>query len=288
MGDNRYCSKDSRYWGVVPRENIRGRPLFVYYSYVPGPGRRRARAPGRSAIGRCSFDHRHSLVAHRTLGEVTLATLARRVTRLRHREACPPFSSHGHSSHRSRPRCPLAVIVRRAHAAAVAHLASDPGDARRARRSASFRRHSGTAGSRRRSRRFANGAPGYREGAEVNHGYGTSRLRSLGPDAAHASGPTQLDELDARAQRSINAAFASCASRDRVGARARGAAGTASRPHARRSPTRATSRSRCSRTSTTARRRPICATRRRSGRRRAVRSPASSRKPLPMLKVSER
>jgi signal peptidase I len=38
MGDNRYCSKDSRYWGVVPKENIRGRPLFVYYSYVPGPG----------------------------------------------------------------------------------------------------------------------------------------------------------------------------------------------------------------------------------------------------------
>lgn len=37
MGDNRYCSKDSRYWGVVPRANIRGRPLFVYYSYVPGP-----------------------------------------------------------------------------------------------------------------------------------------------------------------------------------------------------------------------------------------------------------
>jgi signal peptidase I len=38
MGDNRYCSKDSRYWGVVPRGNIRGRPMFVYYSYVPGPG----------------------------------------------------------------------------------------------------------------------------------------------------------------------------------------------------------------------------------------------------------
>ena len=36
MGDNRYCSKDSRYWGVVPRENVRGRPLFVYYSYRPG------------------------------------------------------------------------------------------------------------------------------------------------------------------------------------------------------------------------------------------------------------
>jgi signal peptidase I len=37
MGDNRYCSKDSRYWGIVPKENVRGRPLFVYYSYVPGP-----------------------------------------------------------------------------------------------------------------------------------------------------------------------------------------------------------------------------------------------------------
>jgi signal peptidase I len=35
MGDNRYCSKDSRYWGIVPRENIRGRPLFVYFSYRP-------------------------------------------------------------------------------------------------------------------------------------------------------------------------------------------------------------------------------------------------------------
>ena len=33
LGDNRYASKDSRYWGVVPRENVRGRPLFVYYSY---------------------------------------------------------------------------------------------------------------------------------------------------------------------------------------------------------------------------------------------------------------
>jgi signal peptidase I len=33
MGDSRYASKDSRFWGIVPRENFRGRPLFVYYSY---------------------------------------------------------------------------------------------------------------------------------------------------------------------------------------------------------------------------------------------------------------
>jgi signal peptidase I len=37
LGDNRYCSKDSRYWGLVPRANLRGRPLFVYFSYRPGP-----------------------------------------------------------------------------------------------------------------------------------------------------------------------------------------------------------------------------------------------------------
>lgn len=33
LGDNRYDSKDSRYWGFVPRDNVRGRPIFVYYSY---------------------------------------------------------------------------------------------------------------------------------------------------------------------------------------------------------------------------------------------------------------
>src|SRR5690606_25481288 len=33
LGDNRYASKDGRYWGLVPRENFRGRPLFVYYSW---------------------------------------------------------------------------------------------------------------------------------------------------------------------------------------------------------------------------------------------------------------
>jgi signal peptidase I len=35
MGDNRYCSKDSRYWSFVPRENIRGKPMFIYYSHRP-------------------------------------------------------------------------------------------------------------------------------------------------------------------------------------------------------------------------------------------------------------
>jgi signal peptidase I len=34
MGDHRHNSLDSRYWGFVPRENIVGRPLVNYWSFV--------------------------------------------------------------------------------------------------------------------------------------------------------------------------------------------------------------------------------------------------------------
>jgi signal peptidase I len=34
LGDNRDQSLDSRYWGFVPRQNITGRPLLIYFSIV--------------------------------------------------------------------------------------------------------------------------------------------------------------------------------------------------------------------------------------------------------------
>jgi signal peptidase I len=34
MGDNRTQSLDGRFWGFVPRENIVGRPMFIYWSFL--------------------------------------------------------------------------------------------------------------------------------------------------------------------------------------------------------------------------------------------------------------
>jgi signal peptidase I len=40
LGDNRDNSLDSRYWGFVPDSLLRGRPMFVYYSYAPDASHR--------------------------------------------------------------------------------------------------------------------------------------------------------------------------------------------------------------------------------------------------------
>ena len=39
LGDNRDASLDSRYWGFVPRANLVGAPLIVYWSYAVPIGR---------------------------------------------------------------------------------------------------------------------------------------------------------------------------------------------------------------------------------------------------------
>lgn len=37
LGDNRDNSEDSRYWGFLEAESIRGRPMFIYYSFARDP-----------------------------------------------------------------------------------------------------------------------------------------------------------------------------------------------------------------------------------------------------------
>jgi hypothetical protein len=93
---------------------------------------------------------------------------------------------------------PLAVFVRRAHAAAVIHLTSDPATLD-ALAEVVLPPSLGRAGITKEAAAFRAWGAGYRPGAEVVHGYGTSRLRSLGPTPV-TRWMTQLDDLDARAQ----------------------------------------------------------------------------------------
>ena len=56
MGDNRDNSLDSRYWGFVPRANIIGKPVLIYWSYDASPQALAGSAP--------SFRHLLDLAEH--------------------------------------------------------------------------------------------------------------------------------------------------------------------------------------------------------------------------------
>jgi len=46
MGDNRDVSYDSRYWGFIPRANVIGRPMFIYWSFITPPDQYQMRSAG--------------------------------------------------------------------------------------------------------------------------------------------------------------------------------------------------------------------------------------------------
>src|SRR5688572_18925787 len=94
---------------------------------------------------------------------------------------------------------PLPLIVRHAHAASVTHLQSDPATLDALAEAVLPAVALGAVGVRRASAAFRAWGEGYRAEAELNHGYGTSRLRVSGPTPL-TRWAAQLDELDAAAR----------------------------------------------------------------------------------------
>jgi signal peptidase I len=51
MGDNRDNSQDSRYWGFLPRDLVKGKALVIYWSYEAGREDYQEEGPGATARG---------------------------------------------------------------------------------------------------------------------------------------------------------------------------------------------------------------------------------------------
>ncbi|HTE47666.1 MAG TPA: hypothetical protein VK636_20660 [Gemmatimonadaceae bacterium] len=108
---------------------------------------------------------------------------------------------------------PLALVVRRAHAAAVVHLQSNPATLG-ALAECVLPSALGKIGAAKEAASLRDWGAGYHEGAEINHGYGTSRLRTTGPTPV-TRWATQLDELDAAARAKHQRAFREVSVADR-------------------------------------------------------------------------
>ena len=70
MGDNRDDSQDSRFWGFVPRENIIGRPLLIYWSVQTWDGDHYAAASFSGKLSHFAYAVTHIFQItrwHRTL-----------------------------------------------------------------------------------------------------------------------------------------------------------------------------------------------------------------------------
>jgi hypothetical protein len=100
---------------------------------------------------------------------------------------------------------PAAVVVRHAHAAAIAELRAAP-ETLEALGLAILPTELGDAQARRVVAGFRRWLDEYREGAELNHAYGASRLSFTGPSPATRWMP-QLDALEAAAQKAHGRAF---------------------------------------------------------------------------------
>ena len=59
MGDNRDNSQDSRYWGFLPRDYIKGKALVIYWSYEAGARGLRGGGRGRDAAERSASVFAH-------------------------------------------------------------------------------------------------------------------------------------------------------------------------------------------------------------------------------------
>jgi hypothetical protein len=101
---------------------------------------------------------------------------------------------------------PASVFVRRAHAAAIVELNAAP-ETLDALGFAILPSELGEAETRRVVAAFRRWLDGYKEGAELNHAYGSSRLTFAGPTPATRWMP-QLDALEVAAQTTYTRAFA--------------------------------------------------------------------------------